>query len=268
MRIHAVMAGFNGNDDVQFVELRMSSAGQSVVGGHKLRFLDAGGAQTAEFTFPSNVSNGATGDSILVATAEYNDDHSPGHDADFEFSLTNTTGTSTDNRLHPVQSPGGKVIFEPAGPRCSGAGTPVDSVAYDPAATVSPDFGTRAVALPSPSTNQGLRLSNLAINPTNNNTEYSLQTASTITEPIPQASLAGDFRFPRNNARILSAMLEPAGVGGVVLEPDVTSQASTANPIDSGEDSGITVPAIVVTAAIVMAVAALSALEFRRRKRA
>jgi hypothetical protein len=268
MRIHAVLGGFNTNDDVQFVELRMNSGGQNVLAGHKLRFLDAAGTQTGEFTFPSpNPGNASTGDSILIATAEYNDDYSPGHDADFEFSLANTTGTSTDNRLHPVQAPNGKVIFEPASASCLGAGPPVDSVTYG-TTTVNADWGgpgNKAPALPSPATNQGLRLSNLALTPTNNATEYTLQNASTTSETIASGNLATDFRFPRNNARVLSAMFEPSGVGGTVVEPELADRNALA---DRQNGDGLPLVSIAGTGAAVLAAAiALSALEVRRRRR-
>src|SRR3990170_2534810 len=70
MRIHAIMAGFNGDNTIQYVELRMDTAGQSLVSGHQMKFYDAGGTLKATFTFPSSVTNGALGDSILIATKE------------------------------------------------------------------------------------------------------------------------------------------------------------------------------------------------------
>src|SRR3990170_3841734 len=74
MRIHAVMGGFNGSDAVQYVELRMNLSGQSFVQNRKARFYDGSGTLKAEFTFPATatVGNAFTGDSILIATAEYN----------------------------------------------------------------------------------------------------------------------------------------------------------------------------------------------------
>jgi hypothetical protein len=261
MRIHAVMSGFNTNDNVQFVELRMSSGGQTALAGHKMQFRDAAGTLQAEFTFPGNVANGLKGDSILIATAEYNDNYSPGHDADFEFSLANTTGADP---LTPVQGPGGKVTFEPTA-NCSFTGSPVDSVAYGSGA-VTADFGSKAVALPAPTTNQGLQLNNLALAPSNNSTEYALMTASSTSEAIAgvAATLEADKRFPRNNARILSAVGEPPGVGGMITEPEVTSGAAAA--AESEGRAAATV--IAITAAVVAAATALGALEWRRRRRA
>ena len=68
MRIHAVMAGANGNTSQQYVELRMSTAFQGFVTGTELRFLDAAGTTTGGFTLTSSVINTAAGSSILIAT--------------------------------------------------------------------------------------------------------------------------------------------------------------------------------------------------------
>jgi hypothetical protein len=266
MRIHAVMGGFDTNDNVQFVELRMDLGGQTLLSGHKLHFLDGSGVEQAVFTFPSGVTNGLEGDSILVATAEFNDDYSPGGDADFEFSLANTTGTSNDNRLHPVQGPDGKVVFGTSPEVGCDSSSPIDSVAYG-AGTVTADFGTKAAALPSPSTAQGLQLDNLNSAPANNSTEYDLMTASTTTEFIAgvAATLEADKRFPRNNSRVLTAVFAPPTVGGTVTEPDVPEAAAAPN----ADRDGVPLAPIVALATTALAAAVgVSALQMRRRRRA
>src|SRR3972149_9717324 len=80
IRIHAVMGGLNTVNTIQYVELRMGSGGQTVLTGHTLRFYDNSNPTPvlkATFTFPGDVSNPgfATGESILIATAEYNANH-------------------------------------------------------------------------------------------------------------------------------------------------------------------------------------------------
>ncbi|MGH9197913.1 MAG: hypothetical protein ACRD1T_19495, partial [Acidimicrobiia bacterium] len=149
MRIHAVMGGLNGVDTIQYVELRMCSSSQQFVAGHTIRFYDASSSTpVAIFTFPDNDTNGSLGDSILIATADYAQNHigpgagGSGGEADFVFSdgsvpgwPSNTTGT---DRLTPVQSTGGKIQFalgESTG--CAGDDPP-DSVAYGGA---TPDTG-------------------------------------------------------------------------------------------------------------------------------
>lgn len=62
---------YRGNDPVQsrddaFVELQMYAAGQGLVQGKELRYYDGTGAQTASFTFPSNVDNGGSQPTILI----------------------------------------------------------------------------------------------------------------------------------------------------------------------------------------------------------
>jgi hypothetical protein len=265
MRVHAVMAEFSGNDRVQFVELRMNADSQTLLSGHKLRFLDGSGVEQAEFTFPSNVANGLRGDSILIATQEFDTSYTPGGNADFVFSTANTTGTSTNIRQHPVQRPNGKVIFEPAATGCSLSGPPVDSVAYGSGA-VTGDWGggAKAVALPPLTTNQGLRLGNLALIPTNNSSEYTLQSPSSTTVAIPGTTmdLETDLRFPRTNGRTL-LQVGPVGVGGTVVEPEVAeAQASSAADGQSGKTTTVLGAAIVA-----FVTAAGGALYLKRRRR-
>src|SRR5512144_267247 len=117
IRIHAVMAGVNGDNTIQYVELRMCSGGQPLLAGHTLKFYDGSGTLKATFTFPSNVSNASAGDSILVATSEYNAASSgpggggSGGDADAVFSMANTTAVNGGDPLHPIQDVNGKVRF-------------------------------------------------------------------------------------------------------------------------------------------------------------
>ena len=72
MRIHGVLASFNGDGRLQYVELRQNTGGQNFVAGHTLQFFDASNQLQATFTFPALVPNGLTGDSILIATSEFN----------------------------------------------------------------------------------------------------------------------------------------------------------------------------------------------------
>ena len=115
MRIHAVKAGFGGNANIQYVELRMDQSGQPFVGGHTMQFFDGSGTLKATFTFPANVANSANGESILVASSDFNSSVMGGA-ADFVFSNGNTVGANGGDPLHPLQSPNGKVVFA-AGPR-------------------------------------------------------------------------------------------------------------------------------------------------------
>lgn len=224
MRIHAVMGGFNGNNNIQYVELRMDLGGQTLLAGHTIQFFDAAGTLKATFTFPpgtfpfgASVANGAVGDSVLIATSEFytNVAVSPGP-SDFTFSGANTTGPDA---LHPVQVPGGKVVFAGAVTdfNCLLGAPPADSVSYGGATGL---FPPAASALPNPGTLQALRLSNLNTVPTNNSTEYSLQTVSASTFSVTLANLATDFTTPRNNSRtVLKLNAPPLSVGGVAEKP-------------------------------------------------
>ncbi len=274
MRIHAVMGGFNGGSNIpaganfgptntiQYVELRMNAPFQVLVASHIIQFFDASGVLKATFTFPSGVTNASTGDSILIATQEFNA-NVKGGTADFVFSNANTTGANGGDPLHPVQSPGGKVVYAPGFAGCPfpGGTMPVDSVAYGGALA---DYGTAAVALPIPRDNRVLRLSNLNLQPMNNSTEYSLQPVSTTTFAVMASSLPTDFTTPRNNARTVLQLSLPPSVGGVALEPAAAGGHRTGESRNSGANyAGYGI----LAGAFAVAAAAAAGLYARRRRR-
>lgn len=262
MRIHAVMGGLDGNANVQYVELRMNSGFQNLVTGKTIEFRDAAGTLKATFTFPSNPANASTGDSILIATTEFNSTVSGGT-ADFTFSGANTVGANGGDPLHPVQGPGGKVAFAQGFDNCDGdfLANPgeVDSVAYGGAAA---DFGSAATSLPSPSTDEALRLNNLNLAPSNNMTEYGMTPVSTSTFSVAPGSLATDLSTPRNNGRVVLKVVT-AAVGGLALEPD----ASLLQPAASAGDEGSGRQTLVFITAIVAGAAAIAGGAWRWRRR-
>lgn len=261
MRIHAVMGGYNGNSTIQYVELRMDEPGQEFVALQPLEFFDAAGVLKATFTFPANVTNASTGDSILVATSEFNA-AAMGGTADFTFSNANTTASNGGDPLHPVQSPGGKVVWLPAGPTCTVRNPPADSVAYGGATA---DFGTAAVALPSPSTNMALRLNNLNTIPTDNSTEYALNPVATSTFMVAPANLPTDLTTPRNNGRVV-LKLPAASVGGVAVEAALPARPVAASATGGRRSYGV--EAGIAAAAVVLAAVACGAWVMRRRRSA
>jgi hypothetical protein len=214
IRIHSVMYGFDSDNTIQFVELRMCSAGQSFVSGHSLKFYDGSNTLKATFVFPSGVSNANTGDSILIATAEYDaasvgpGASGSGGDADFVFSMANTTAANGGDPLHPVQGPDGKVVFaDQASDGCDAGFTiqpgDVDSVAYG---TGSADFGSAATALPNPSDDRALREADIN-GPSDNSTDYSLQQTAQAAKTVSTAQLLTDLDTPRNNSREVATIV-------------------------------------------------------------
>lgn len=228
MRIHAVMGGYNGNNNIQYVELRMTTSFQGLVGNHVLQFFDQSGTLKATFTFPmgTSMSNAVTGDSILIATSEFNSNVTGGA-ADFMFSGANAVGANGGDPLHPVQVPGGSVLWAPGGSTCgTNLGMPSDAVAYGGATAI---YGTAAVALPNPGTLRALRLSNLNNPPSNNSTEYALQNVATSTFSVTSGNLPTDFTTPRNNGRVVLKLPAPPSVGGVAEDPgQLSSPVGTA----------------------------------------
>ena len=185
-------------------------------------------------TFPANVANSAKGDSILVATADFNA-VSQGGGADFLFSNGNTAASNGGDPLHPMQSPNGRIVWAPGSQNC-GLTFPVDSLATG---TATADFGTAAGPLSPASDNGATRLSNLNAAPTDNSTEYSLQAVATSSFAVPFANLATDFTTPRNNGRVvLNLATSPIvpSVGGVARPPDASNGSADAATRDGGRD--------------------------------
>ena len=273
MRIHAVLAGFSGDNNVQYVELRMSSAFQGFVGFRQIKFYDSAGTLKATFTFPSSVTNAVFGDSILIATTEFNASATGGA-ADFTFA-GDTVGSNGGDPLHPVQSPDGKVTFA-EGPTTCVFGPPnvVDSAAYG-AFTGTVDYGSAATALSSPSDNQALRLGklNLLVEATNNSTEYSLSAVSTTTFSVASGSLPTDLASPRNNSRTVLE-LQPSGpiptptstpdpsVGGIAELPELAG-----TPLDATGSSGGNAGLLAGLAAVAAGAAALGGAAWYIRRR-
>jgi hypothetical protein len=107
LRVDRVMA----DGDVQYVELRMTSPGQTVVNGKHICFYDGLGSLAASFLFSSDLNNGADEATVLIGTSAF--------DAAW-------AGGSPDFIMDPsIVQPAGRVTFAAA---CAGA--PIDSVSY------------------------------------------------------------------------------------------------------------------------------------------
>jgi hypothetical protein len=263
MRIHAVMGGYGGNNNIQYVEVRMDTGSQTFVGGHQLKFYSGDPSIAtnlkATFTFPANVmGNGLTGDSILIGTSEFNSAVTGGT-ADFTFTNANTTAANGGDALHPVQSPNGLVHFSPGFDNCDGDLTAgpgeVDSVAYG---TTPSFFTTAAPALPSPGTTSALRLNNLNVTPTNNSTEYALTAVPTTSFNVASANVVTDKTSPRNNGRTVLAFAPTGPVGGVSQDPQLVASPDASS---GGGGSPWWIYALVAVAAAV----ACAAIAWRLR---
>jgi hypothetical protein len=65
MKVSEVHQGVNDTGD--FVELQMYEAGQNFVGGHYVRTYDGGGNEFSTFVLPSDVANGQSQRTVLIA---------------------------------------------------------------------------------------------------------------------------------------------------------------------------------------------------------
>ncbi len=64
-------AGFLGNPNVQFVELRLDATGQNELTNTRLTSFDKDGIATVLLLTPTDVANGQSGRNVLYATAEF-----------------------------------------------------------------------------------------------------------------------------------------------------------------------------------------------------
>ena len=70
--ITKVLVGFNGDTDIQAVEIKMTAAGENFVSAMEIATYDGNGVKLATLgTFTVNLPNGLTGDNILCATAKF-----------------------------------------------------------------------------------------------------------------------------------------------------------------------------------------------------
>jgi len=258
VRIHAVAGGVNGNNNIQYVELRMDLGFQNLLTGHTLQFFSSTGQLKATFTFPAGVTNATAGDSILIGTSEFNS-HFTGGASDFTFTGTNTTGINGGDPLHPVQVPGGLVVWAGPSAACVTVIAPVDALAYGTAGAI---YGSAAAALPNPGTMQALRLNNLNNTPANNSTEYALANISPTTFSVAPANLTTDFSTPRNNARTVLTLFVP-GVGGVAEAPELPTAAAAATQPDGSAQPWL---AYAAASALALCAAGGSWYVLRRRR--
>ena len=178
MRVHAVVGGAGGNANIQYVELRMTAAGQNVVNGQIIRFYNATGNVTATFTFPTDVPGAANGSSILIGTSEFGTNSTVA--ADFTFMASNMSPTTA---THPVNAGAGRVCFVGS----------ADCVAYGNFTGSNAGFGSPAERLPS---DGHCALTLTAPTGVHNNlTEYSLETAA----PRNNAGTSGTLTIAEND---------------------------------------------------------------------
>lgn len=103
MQIETVIGSVNGDTAAQAIQLRMRSGTQNLLSGSKLKCYDAAGANPVVlFDFNSSVSNGSTGDTVLLTTAAFDALTTP--ECVSDFTLT--------NRIPDSYFPAGRVTFE------------------------------------------------------------------------------------------------------------------------------------------------------------
>ncbi|MCC6155211.1 MAG: GPI anchored serine-threonine rich family protein [Candidatus Hydrogenedentes bacterium] len=103
MQIETVIGSVNGDTAAQAIQLRMRSGTQNFLSGSKLKCYDAAGANPVVlFDFNSSVSNGSTGNTVLLTTAAFDALTTP--ECNSDFTLT--------NRIPDSYFAAGRVTFE------------------------------------------------------------------------------------------------------------------------------------------------------------
>jgi len=258
MRIAAVMGGAGGDSNIQYVELRMNAAGQTLVSGHTIRFYNGAGTLAATFTIPGGVGNGALGASILIGTAEFDANatvepnfiFSDGTAIDPDTSMA-VADNMTDNiggwdQNHPVSPGSGKVTFAEGSVNCAvGGPAVVDSVAYG---TAYPDLGSEPDAvdydpkfasdLPMSGT-QALVVNSLSLEPGPNGPSAAMgghYSIATVPASAPINTSGGMANTPRNNAGATGSItFDPDSDGDGLSDADETGIYGT-NPNDPDSD--------------------------------
>jgi len=93
MQIEQVIGSVDGDTTVQAIQLRMRAVGQNFVSQGKLVVVDAAGQNPITILdVPTNVANGATGDRVLIASANFPSHTTP--PAMPDFTMTNLIPSS------------------------------------------------------------------------------------------------------------------------------------------------------------------------------
>ena len=228
MRVYAVMGGLDSNLDVQYVELRMTSGGQTQVGGKVICFFDANGAPSAQFKFASNhAETSANQSSILVGSPAFDGawEHSP----DELFGPSTVTSVSGTAFVTAPVLANGKVAFgtdsaTEAALMCGAGFAVIDSVAYGPSYTGTVNFGTKAGGAVGQGAADVLKITGNVCNPCarDNSTDYAVVSAS-----VPANN-------PRNNKGESAALgAAPSVQGDADCDGDVDGNDGLAALIDA-----------------------------------
>ena len=170
MQIEQVIGGVDGNSNAQAIQLRMRSAGQSVVTNGRLRAWDANGANPILLLdIASNVTNSAAGSNILLTSLAFDTmmQNVPGYAKDFTLATTIPASYLTGGRVTFEDNSGATIWWAVAWGSFTGANT--GSTQND----ADGNFGTPfASALPA-NLRQGIRFTGAASAlSTTNSTDY------------------------------------------------------------------------------------------------
>jgi glucose/arabinose dehydrogenase len=221
-QIEQVIGGVNGDTTAQAVQLRMRATGENFVAGGQLIAFDAAGNNPITLvTFPSNVSNGAAGSRILIATASFASHETSPIASDFTMTAIPASYLAAGRLAYQ----NGGILWSVSWGGASYTGPNTGTLDNDGDGNFGPPF---AGALPSTST-VALRFNGTASAlSTNNAADYTLTTgAATFTNNAgASTSLANPTPTPSP-----TPVLPPVGKGPIRIEVQTVATGLTA-PVD------------------------------------
>jgi Calx-beta domain len=142
MQIEQVIGSVNGDTTAQAIQLRMREAGQNFVSGGKLVVYDAAGLNPITLVDPmTNVANGAVGDHVLIASANFPSYTTPMAVPD--FTMTNLIPTSYFAAGSLTwQGDGGRIYWRLSWGGAAYTGPNTGRTENDPDGNFGPPFGS------------------------------------------------------------------------------------------------------------------------------
>ncbi|MDZ4859226.1 MAG: Ser-Thr-rich GPI-anchored membrane family protein [Candidatus Hydrogenedentes bacterium] len=189
MQVEQIIGAVNGDTTAQAIQLRMRSPGQNALSGSQMWVYDAAGANPVEiFNFNTQITNGETGDRVLLTTLAFNSFTTPATAPDFTMANRIPDSYFAAGRL-TFEEDDGTVLWSTAWGGAAYTGSNAGDDTNDDDGDFGPAFGTAL-----PSVGATALLINLAATGTGttNLADYALTVATPIVTNNARASFTVD----------------------------------------------------------------------------
>ncbi len=177
MQIEQVIGGLNGDTAVQAIQLRMRTSFQNLVSNGRIRVFDATGSNPIlVLDIMSNVSNSATGDRVLIASANFAANTTPTAAPDFIMANLIPASYLAAGSL-TWEDDFGSILWRISWGGAAYTGSNLGALTNDSDGNFGPQFGS---ALPS-TTLQALQFTGTATAAsTNNAAQYAITSGASV----------------------------------------------------------------------------------------